>query len=70
MRTNGLQIGAGREFTHESCYEELNFQYTTFLSYEALKPCLSLFAVSKRTSFCRAMEKMRFCKVLVLPCFV
>jgi len=42
---NVLKIGAGRGFTHEICYEELNFKITTFLSYEARKPCLSLFAV-------------------------
>jgi hypothetical protein len=38
LAANVPQIGAGREFTHESCYEELNILYTIYLSYEAPNP--------------------------------
>jgi hypothetical protein len=41
----GLQIGSGRDTNYRTYYEERRFKFTTFLSYEALNPCLSLFAV-------------------------
>ncbi len=51
MRGNVLQIGAGRDFYFETLHKERNFQYTIVLSYKALQPCLSLFAVTSWPSF-------------------
>jgi len=45
MAYNGWQLNAGRVLNHCTFYEELNFKYTTFLSYEAQNPCLRLGAV-------------------------
>ena len=39
---NGSQLYAGRDFNHWTSYEELNFKFTTFLSYEARNPCLRI----------------------------
>ena len=50
IATNGSQLYAGRDFYHENSYEELNFKYSTFLSYEALNPCLRIGDVIGRFS--------------------
>ena len=39
---NGSQLYAGRDFYHWTSYEELNFKFTTYLSYEARNPCLRI----------------------------
>ena len=42
MPYNGSQLYAGRDFDHKTSYEVLNSKFTTFLSYEARNPCLSI----------------------------
>ena len=39
---NGSQLYAGRYLTTKLSYEELNFKYSTFLTYEARSPCLRM----------------------------
>jgi len=38
LSDNGSQLYAGRAFYHWTSYEEPNFKFTTFLSYEARTP--------------------------------
>ncbi len=42
MLPNGSQLYAGRDFNHLITCEELNFKYSTVLSYEVPNPCLSI----------------------------
>ena len=42
MPANGSQLYAGRDFNHWTFYEELNFKYSSFLSYEDRNPCLRI----------------------------
>ena len=39
---NVSQLYAGRDFNHWTFYEELNFKYSSFLSYEDRNPCLRI----------------------------
>ena len=42
ITANGSQLYAGRDFYHWTSYEELNFKYSIFLSFEARTPCLRI----------------------------
>ena len=48
---NGFQLYAGRDFNNWTSYEELNFKFTTFLSYEVWNPCLRIGDVVRSAFF-------------------
>ena len=63
VAANGSQLYAGRDFNHWTSYEELNFKYSTFLSYEARNPCSRIGDVASWPSV------LRQCQVFVFLCF-
>ena len=65
MNANGSQLYAGRDFYHWTSYEELNFNFTTFLSYEARYPCLRIGDVMPSPFFCCHLFCCHFLSVFV-----
>jgi hypothetical protein len=60
MKPNGSQLYAGRDFNHWISYEELNFKFITYLSYEARNPCLRIgdvCALNGKYSSCKRMSQ-------------
>jgi hypothetical protein len=53
-------------FTTKLSYVELNFKFTTFLSYEARNPCLRIGAVVRSVFFFHLVFQCRFCLALAL----
>ena len=72
---NVSQLYAGRDFNHWTFYEELNFKYSSFLSYEDRNPCLrigdvmrSAFIFSSFSLICQAklLQKSEMRKNMVM----
>ena len=72
---NVSQLYAGRDFNHWTFYEELNFKYSSFLSYEDRNPCLrigdvmrSVFIFSSFSLICQAklLQKSEMRKDIVI----
>ena len=67
---NVSQLYAGRDFNHWTFYEELNFKYSSFLSYEDRNPCLRIGDVM-RSAFIFAFLPLPVVTVIVaLPAFL
>src|SRR5690554_6307993 len=66
---NVFQLYAGRAFYHKTSYEELNFKFTIFLSYEARTPCLRIGDVMRSAFIFSSFSLICQAKLLNLPLY-
>src|SRR5690606_22647014 len=64
-----FQLYAGRAFYHKTSYEELNFKFTIFLSYEARTPCLRIGDVMRSAFIFSSFSLICQAKLLNLPLY-